>query len=56
MTNDIMTFEEAIESLTLKFTSGNDIEVERATILRKEWKAILTELERIKIETIPIGI
>lgn len=36
-----MTFEEAVESLRLKFQSGNPIEVERATILRKEWEALL---------------
>ena len=35
-----MTFKEAVENLKLKFTSGNDIEIERATILRKEWDVI----------------
>lgn len=43
MANDkeYLTFEEAVESLHLKFQSGNSIEVERATITRKEWDALL---------------
>jgi len=35
-----LTSKEAIDSLTLKFTSENSVDVERATILRKEWDAI----------------
>lgn len=36
-----MTLDEALESLKLKFTSGNEIEVERATITREEYEAIM---------------
>lgn len=43
-----MTFEEAKKSLTLKFTSGNDIDVTRATITDEEWEAIQTEIDRLK--------
>ena len=32
--------EEAFESLELKFTSGNEVPVTRATILIEEWLAI----------------
>ena len=39
-----MDFKDALDSLTLKFTSGNAIEVERAVILRTEWDAILPAL------------
>jgi len=35
-----MEFKEAYETLESKFTSGNDIPVERATITREEWEAI----------------
>jgi hypothetical protein len=38
------TPKEAIDSLTLKFTSGNSVDVERATILRKEWDVIYPTL------------
>lgn len=31
----------AFESLAKKFQSGNDIPVERATILREEWEALM---------------
>ena len=36
-----MLMKEALDSLKLKFTSGNDVEVERATITREEYEAIL---------------
>ncbi len=46
-----MNFDESMESLNLKFTSGNRISVERATIIDKEWKAIKKEITRLgKIE------
>ena len=35
-----MDFQEAYEKLESKFTSGNDIPVERNTITREEWEAI----------------
>ena len=41
-----MTLKEAVENLKLKFTSGNDIEIERATILRKEWDIIYPVLKK----------
>lgn len=44
----IMTFKEAFKNLTLKFTSSNDIEIERATILRTEWDAIKVEIDKLK--------
>ena len=51
-----MDFEEALKNLKLKFTSGNEFEVERATILRKEWDVIYpileAELRKNKIEKI----
>lgn len=40
-----MTLKEAYINLKLKFTSGNDIPVERATITREEWEAIKQKLE-----------
>ena len=39
-----MEFNEAFENLKSKFTSGNSIDVERTTILHKEWDALLTVL------------
>jgi len=42
-----MTFDEAMKSLELKFSSGNNIPVERATIIDKEWQSIKTEIERL---------
>jgi hypothetical protein len=36
-----MLMKEALDSLKLKFSSGNDVEVERATITREEYEAIL---------------
>jgi hypothetical protein len=45
--------DEAYESLKSKFTNGNEIDVEKATILRTEWDALkpLIEeyLERINL-------
>ena len=39
-----MEFKEAYETLESKFTSGDDIPVERATIKREEWEAIKNEI------------
>lgn len=41
-----MTLEQVCNSLRLKFTSGNSIPVERATITRKEWETIDAHLAR----------
>ena len=46
-----MNIGEALKSLELKFTSGNVIEVERATITREEFEAIkegITHLQEIE--------
>jgi len=43
-----MLFKDAFDSLTKKFTSGNHIVVERTTILREEWEAILAHLAAIE--------
>ena len=40
-----MTIHSVIESLKLKFTSGNSIPVERATITEEEFLIILATLE-----------
>ena len=40
-----MTLEEALESLALKFTSGNDVPVSRAPITREEYDAILAHIK-----------
>jgi len=40
-----MTYEDAVKSLISKFSSGNDIDVERTTILRTEWESILPFLD-----------
>ena len=37
-----------LEDLTLKFKSGNNIEIERATILRSEWDAIIEEIKILR--------
>ena len=42
-----MNFDDAYRELDLKFTSGNRIPVERATITVKEWEAIKAELFRL---------
>jgi len=39
-----VTLQEAYDNLVLKFQSGNSIPVERATITRDEWEAILDVL------------
>lgn len=39
-----MTYEDAMESIKLKFTSGNTILVTRTNILLEEWKAIEAKL------------
>jgi lipoate-protein ligase A len=36
-----MTAEEALQALREKFTSGNNIPVERSVITRDEWEAIV---------------
>lgn len=43
-----MEAKEAWEHLKQKFTSGNSIQVERATILRKEYEAILNDYKMLK--------
>jgi len=43
-----MDYKEAKESLTLKFTSGNDMPVTRSTITLEEWEAIQAEIERFE--------
>ena len=45
-----MTFEEAIASLTEKFTSGNPIEVERTVITREEFLAIVNKIADMEDE------
>jgi hypothetical protein len=35
-----MDHDDAMASLRNKFTSGNEVQVERTTILREEWEAI----------------
>ena len=45
MDTDSMTAHEAIVNLNLKFSSGNDIPIRRATITIGEWTAILPILE-----------
>ena len=40
-----MELSEAVESLRLKFTSGNIHPVTRATILREEWESIIPIIE-----------
>jgi|GEM_PF-4220252 len=39
--NARIEIQKAIESLKLKFTSANNIQIERATILRSEYEAII---------------
>lgn len=52
-----MKFEQAMKRLTEKFTSANSIPVERATITREEWEAILGELCLLKSErNVALGI
>lgn len=54
MTNnekDNLTFEEAINSLSLKFQSGNTIDVERTTVTRKEWDAIWPVIGEVYLNT-----
>jgi len=45
-----MNFKEAFASLVLKFTSGNDMPVERATILNTEWEAIRNFIFKLQKE------
>ena len=35
-----MKFDEALKNMNSKFTSGNNVPVERATIVRDEWEAL----------------
>jgi hypothetical protein len=50
-----MKWEEAMKSLQLKFTSGNDIPVTRASITREEFEALLYAAVDIRIEGKTIG-
>ena len=43
-----MDYKEAKKSLTLKFTSGNEVPVTRSTITIEEWEAIQEEVERLE--------
>ena len=43
-----MKFDEAYESIKLKFSSGNNISVERVTLLREEWDAIEEKIENLR--------
>jgi hypothetical protein len=45
-----MNFNKALETLESKFTSGNSISVERATITRAEWDAIYPILKDKKVK------
>jgi len=36
------------DAINLRFTSGNDVPVERATITRAEWIALLADYERLR--------
>jgi hypothetical protein len=45
-----MKLEDAFKSLSLKFSSGNNIPVERATILREEWDAIRSIVEKFAVK------
>lgn len=40
-----MTLEQALESLRLKFTSGNSVPVNRAPITREEYETILAHIK-----------
>lgn len=42
-----MEFSEAYQNLFLKFKSGNDVPVTRATITREEWEAVSEELRKL---------
>jgi hypothetical protein len=42
-----MDIDSAIETLNQKFTSGNAIDVERATILSSEWEAIANYIDGV---------
>ena len=44
-----MDFREAYRRLTEKFTSGNEVDVERTTLKREEWEAILPALQGYNI-------
>lgn len=46
----VMDVREALESLKLKFTSGNDITVERTTITAEEFEPICRHLEATMAE------
>lgn len=45
-----MKVEEALAALALKFSSGNNITVERATILREEYEALLNFVNPVLAE------
>ena len=46
--NAMMNFKEAIYNLEIRFVSGNEIEVERTHITRKEFEAIKAAIEATK--------
>lgn len=48
-----MTAIEAIESMRLKFTSGNEVPVTQAQITAEEWEAISGELKRLNSHALP---
>lgn len=48
-----METQEVIDKLKLKFSSGNDIPVSRATLTLDEWDVILKSLEWQPMETAP---
>ena len=53
MREKLMEFNDVFDKLKRKFTSGNDIEVERITVTRQEWDAFLPALEMYKAYICP---
>ena len=45
-----MTADEALKSLKLKFESGNNVPVERATITREEYEPIMSVVTEVLAE------
>ena len=48
MKDKLISAVEAMESLRMKFTSGNDVSVDRAVITREEYEAIIDALAKEK--------
>jgi len=46
-----LTEQEAFERITRKFTSSNSVDVERATILKEEWKLAKKFIEQESLKT-----